>query len=177
MFSFLFVGNNSFAEEEVVVIPPDPVSIHLKITSGENSLYDKDIIVTPCDSDSDQATEDTITAYCAILQSGLESDWNWAWAPGAFVNSIAGIVGYTSKDKDDKDVYHYWSWSLNNEVAMTGLNQYLLQTDDQILLEFIDPVEEVEPEIIDPPKHHSSSGSVASYVKIEVIEKSFSISK
>lgn len=140
IFGHFFI-NNVWANEEPEVLP-SPTPIHLTIISGENSLYDSDISVNACDSDNNPETPDTLTAYCAIIQSGLESDWNWSWAPGAFVNSIEDIVGYTSQDTLGNDIYHYWSWSLNGEMGSTGLNQYELVTSDTILLEFIDPVEE-----------------------------------
>ncbi len=129
-------------EEEIQENPPISTPIHLTIISGENSLYDSEISVTACDSDNNPETEDLITAYCAVIQSGLESDWNWSWAPGAFVNSIEDIAGYTSQDSLGNDVYHYWSWSLNGEMGSTGLNQYELVASDTILLDFIDPEEE-----------------------------------
>ena len=169
--SFVLFGFNFvFAEE----LPPAlTTNIHLKIISGEKSLYDSDISVNACDSDNNIETPNIATPYCAILQSKVSSVWDWSWAPGAFVTSLGGITGYTSKDKEDKDVYHYWSWSLNGSEAMTGLNQYEeLKLNDLILLEFIDPIEEV----IVPVSHHSSSGSiVGSYVNTNIIEKTFSI--
>jgi hypothetical protein len=184
LFSLIFAlfGNVMSAEEEIPVgISPEGVTIedinqtpitiniHLKISS----FYDQDITVNPCDSDNNPSTLDTVTAYCAVLQTGLPSTWDWSWAPGAFVTSINNINGYTTKDKDNNDVYHYWSWSLKNGMeGMTGLNQYVLQTNDSILLDFIDPVvEEATPivkEIASTHHHHSSGG---------IIQKTFSISK
>lgn len=125
----LFTGSNVFAEGSTV-------SIHLEVTTGSNSLYNKDISVLPCDSDND-GTIDMITPYCAVRQSGLTSDWNWDWAPGAYVNSIHNIVGYTTKDEGGADVYHYWSWSLNGDYGEVGLNQYELKTGDIISLDFV----------------------------------------
>lgn len=113
------------------------VTIHLNIKTSNSTLYDNVIAVTPCDSDNAGVLK--ITAYCAILQSGVQSDWNWAWAPGAFLNSLGNIAGYTTKDADNNDVYHYWSWYLNGAEGMVGLNQYELAPNDLILLNFIDP--------------------------------------
>src|SRR3989338_11044181 len=113
-------------------------AIHLDIKTPTSTLYDQDITVSPCDSDNAGTLK--ITAYCAILQSGIQNDWNWAWAPGAFLNSLDNIAGYTTKDKNNNDVYHYWSWSLNSTEGTTGLNQYELQSNDLISLDFIDPV-------------------------------------
>jgi hypothetical protein len=166
----LLIGNNIFAEEIPEIIIPDPINIYLEIIAGENSLYNNDISVNACDSDNNPETPDIITAYCAILQSGISSDWNWSWAPGAFVNSIGGIAGYTSQDQDGNDVYHYWSWSLNGNIGEVGLNQYELQNGDNISLTFIDPVIEVIEEV-EPPKNRHSSGS---YIKNK---KEFSLDK
>lgn len=169
----LLIINIIFAEEiipetppaEIIEenLPPTTIPIHLKISS----FYDQDIEVSSCDSDNDGNSPDTVSAYCAVPQTGLPSDWDWSWAPGAFVTSINNINGYTSKDKDGNDVYHYWSWSLNGEEAMVGLNQYVLQPDDVIELTFIDPI--VEQPIIEQvtQKHSHSSGSV--------VQKTFSI--
>jgi len=131
----LFVGSPVWAD----------TTVYLDIKTPTSTLYDQDITVTPCDSDNDNATPEIATAYCAILQSGIQNDWNWAWAPGAFLNSLGNIAGYTSQDKDNHDVYHYWSWSLNGTEGTTGLNQYELQPSDLILLDFIDPAPEPTP--------------------------------
>lgn len=174
----LFVFNHVFAED---VLPEQilqilPVSIHLEIISRENSLYDEDILVTTCDSDNDPETPDVITVYCALLQSNFDIKWNWAWAPGVFVDSIGEIAGYTSQDNEGKDVYHYWSWSLNGSYAEVGLNYYdesnKLKTGDKISLNFLDPI--VEPVITEPaPEVSTHSSSSGSYV---VTPKSFSVS-
>lgn len=166
----LFFTFITFAED---VPPVIPVGIHLKIISNKTSLYDGDIQVNACDSDKDINTPDIITPYCAILQSGVSNVWDWSWAPGAFVTSIGDISGYTSKDKEGKDIYHYWSWSLNGTEAMVGLNYYdelnKLKTGDLVSLSFV-PVEEIVEEV--PPPQHGSSGS---YIIKPIIEKVFSI--
>ena len=127
-------------------------TIHLNIKTDTSSIYDQDITVTPCDSDNAGTLK--ITAYCSILQSGVPSTWDWQWAPGAFVTSVNNIAGYTTKDENGNDVYHYWSWSLNGTDGTMGLNQYELQPNDMILLNFIDPVPPPDPF----PVHHSSGG-------------------
>ena len=75
LFGFRF----TFAE----VVPPDltPVSIHLKVISGTNSLYDNDISVIPCDSEGDGVIK--ATPYCALTQASIPSDWSGLW-----INSI-----------------------------------------------------------------------------------------
>lgn len=129
LLSFAFFSFFNFAHADT--------SIHLTIKTPNTTLYNQDISVAACDSD--QLGTMKITPYCAILQSGVSSDWNWAWAPSAFLNSLGGVAGYTSKDKDNNDVYHYWSWSLNGSEAWDALNQYDLQPGDLINLDFIDP--------------------------------------
>ena len=178
----LFFYSPVLAEEvPPVTVTPDPVTIHLTITNGANSAYDNDITVTACNSDNGATTEVKVTAYCAILQSGVESDWNWDWAPGAFLNSLADIAGYTSQDSTGGDVYHYWSWSLNGGYADVGLNQHNLEANDLISLSFVDPIEET-PEVTPgedentEEQHSSSSGSRSSKKEEKAIfnlEKAF----
>ncbi len=172
-----------------VIVTPDPISIHLTITTNSGHLYDQDINVNACNSDNASTTDLKVTAYCAVLQSGIQSDWNWSWAPGAFLNSLGNISGYTSKDKDDKDVYHYWSWSLNNIEGLTGLNQYELQPNDLISITFVDPLPPMPDPVIvtptptpDPEPVHASHGGGAIIIaqnqpKIEAPKKVFDIDK
>lgn len=127
----LFYGCSVYADTQ----------INLQIKTPNKTIFDNSITVTPCDSDGLGTLIDT--PYCAILQSGVPSVWDWTWAPGAFITSLNGINGYTTKDKEDKDVYHYWSWSLNGSEAMDALNQYVLKSGDTISLNFIDPVDNI----------------------------------
>lgn len=139
----------------------DSVNINLEIINNENYLYKQNIDVLACDSDRDISTADIFTPYCAILQTGLKSEWNWQWAPGAFIDSVEGIEGFTSKDKEGVDVYHYWSWSLNGNYGETGLNQYELNNGDDIVLEFIDPQIELEDQVVDEKNNKSRSGGTS----------------
>src|SRR3989339_583383 len=110
----LSVSMTGAAHAEETPAVPEPVTIHLTIATNTESIYDQDIAVDACNSDNGETSDLKITAYCAILQSGIQNEWNWDWAPGAFLNSLGDIAGFTTKDKDNNDVYHYWSWSLNN---------------------------------------------------------------
>lgn len=141
----LFITTNAYAE--------GGVNMHLTIKTDNSNIYDGDLNVSPCNSDNNGTM--LITAYCAIGQSGITSVWDWTWAPGAFITSINEIEGYTSKDKDGNDVYHYWSWSLNGVDGTTALNQYELQEGDLITLNFIDPKDET----IQATTRSGSSGS------------------
>ena len=158
LFILFFSTGKIFAEEITPPIIPDPINIHLTITTNTGNLYDQDISVNACDSDNPNVSTLKVTAYCAILQSELPSDWNFTWAPGIFLNSLGNIAGFTSKDNEGNDIYHYWSWSLNGTEATLGLNQYELQTNDLISLTFVDPI---IPEPIVIEEHHHSSGSMA----------------
>lgn len=173
--SFLFISPNFLLaqepEENIIPEPSSDISINLKIISGTDLLYDNVISVTACDSDNDTETEDSITAYCAILQSGLQSTWDWSWAPSAFLESISDITGYTSLDDDGNEVYHYWSWQANDQEGMSALNQYELQPDDLLLIEFISPEEEVVEE--DDDGNSGSNGGGGG----NIITPSFSLSK
>ena len=156
--SVLFLGSSVYADTQV----------NLQIKTPNKTIYDSSITVTPCDSDSKGGMLET--PYCAILESGVSNTWDWTWAPGAFVTSLDGIAGRTTKDKDGKDVYHYWSWSLNGSEAMDALNQYILKPNDTILLNFIDPVEIVSDSINSPIVSYGGGGS---YIA-PVVKKNFS---
>lgn len=132
-FILLFYSSSAYAS----------TSIHLSIKTPSTTIYDQVISVTPCDSDNHGTLR--TTPYCAVLQSGIPSTWSWQWAPGVYLTSLNGISGYTSKDKNNNDVYHYWNWSLNSVSAMVGLNEYDLAPNDLVSLDFIDPVTPLAP--------------------------------
>ena len=148
----LFFGSSVFADTQ----------INLQIKTTDKTIYDSTITVTPCDSDNKGGMLET--PYCAILQSGVSNVWDWSWPPGAFITSLDGIAGRTTKDKNGGDVYHYWDWSLNGSESMDALNQYVLKPNDTILLNFIDPVDDTT---------ISSSGGGGAYVA-SVTKKNFS---
>lgn len=122
-------------------------TIHLSIKTPTSTIYDKDITVTPCNSDHGNTETVLATPYCAILQTALPNDWSW-YGSGAFLNSVNSIAGFTTKDKTGADVYHYWNWSINGTDGTTGLNEYTLQPSDVISLYFIDPAPDPTPTII-----------------------------
>lgn len=172
----LFFAVITFAEDTPPVIPVD---IHLKIISSKTSFYDANISVNACDSDNNIATPDIMTPYCAIkqlekLETPVLSNWSWSDSYGYYINSIGDIVGYTDKDKNGDDEYHYWSWLLNEDYALVGLSQYELKKDDSILLSFV-PIEEEIVEEVPPPKHSSSGSYITNFIQPVVITKVFSI--
>lgn len=111
----------------VVEPKPDSVKIHLEIISGDDSLYDSDILVTACDNEGDGVMK--ITPYCALVQSGVLSDWSGLW-----INSIGGF-------SNDFTNNIYWMWLANLNIDNTSpsssynlsAKQYELSSNDQIL--------------------------------------------
>ena len=122
----LLLGVSRLARaDDDTTTPPDPapINIHLTITSNSGSLYDQTINVNACNSDNGATTNLEVTAYCAISQSGIPSDWNW---------------------------------SLNGTDGATGLNEYILQPNDSVSLNFIDP--EPAPAPAPAPVSHGGGG-------------------
>ena len=132
----------SNGDQPQAIVTPS-TKVHLLIKTPTEIFYDQDIVVLPCDNDKNSETPDEITAYCAVLQSGIDNDWTW-WGTGAFANSIGNITGYTSQDSSGNNVYHYWSIYFNNNYAEVGLNEYVLQPNDLITLDFVDPTVETD---------------------------------
>ncbi|MFA5778243.1 MAG: prenyltransferase/squalene oxidase repeat-containing protein [Candidatus Paceibacterota bacterium] len=103
-------------------------TVHLDIETAGGEIYNQDITVTPCDSEDNGVM--TITAYCALVQSGIASDWSGLW-----INSINGIIN------NDGENGIYWMWlanlNTNNATPESSYNlsakQYILNQDDKIL--------------------------------------------
>lgn len=102
-------------------------TIHLDIKTSTGTLYNRDITVTPCDSDNSGTM--AITAYCAVLQSGFNSDWSW-FGSDAFLNSIGSTIN------NDNSNGIYWGWFANLDLGQTALNKYSLIENDSILLNY-----------------------------------------
>ncbi len=170
IFTIILVAFISFIYSPVLA----DTAIHLEIKTPTYSLYSKDITVVPCNSDNNTTSTLKATAYCAILQSGIQNDWNWDWYPGAFLKSLGNITGFTSKDNDNNDVYHYWNWSLNETDGTIGLNQYELQPHDIISLYFIDPGNLLSLSIQNSP---SGGGPILSEKQSTTIKPIFDLKK
>lgn len=121
--SLFFVGGSVYAS----------TNIHLGISVGSNYIYNKDISVSPCDSNNDGIV-DNITAYCALLQSGVNMDGSFS-AYGYFINAINGLYGYA----DDSGDWHYWEFYTNGSYASSGVASYVLSGGDDILISFLNP--------------------------------------
>lgn len=110
-------------------IVPKTVDIYLSIISNEKTLYSGNFSVDSCDSDNDESTIDTVSGYCAILESGFVNEWSWS-GNDVFLNKI----GDYENNKDDNGVY--WGWFSNLELGGTGLNKYILNEGDNLLLNY-----------------------------------------
>ncbi|MEK7585736.1 MAG: immunoglobulin-like domain-containing protein [Patescibacteria group bacterium] len=117
----------SFASISFFSVASADTTIHLDVVTSTGSLYNQDITVAPCDSDN--AGTMAVTAYCAVLQSGLANDWSW-FGSDAFLNSI------DTKVNNDNNNGIYWGWFANLELGQTALNKYVLMEGDSILINY-----------------------------------------
>ena len=121
--SVLFIGGKVSAD----------TSVNFRVNVGPKDLYNKSISVSACDSDND-GNVDNITAYCALMQSGLSVDGSFS-SYGYFINSIGGVNGYA----DEGGSWHYWEFYTNGSYASVGVASYILSSGDEIVLSFLDP--------------------------------------
>ncbi len=105
------------------------ITIHLDIETSSGSIYNKDITVTPCDSDN--AGTMATTAYCAIIQAFPINEYQWTWfGTDAFLDSIKTTIN------NDNGNGIYWGWFANLNLGQTALNKYTLNSGDTILLTY-----------------------------------------
>lgn len=121
--SILFIGLKASASTD----------INFRVNVGSKDLYNRSISVQACDSDNDGNVDD-ITAYCALLQSGLNVDGSFS-SYGYFINGINGVNGYA----DESGSWHYWEFYVNGSYASVGVASYILSPGDEILLSFLNP--------------------------------------
>jgi|GEM_PF-4345541 len=117
-FFFPFAGN---AEEE-------KASINLRIETEAGTVFDAPLEVAACPETTDSAIS-TMSAMCAVKQSGLESDWGF-WDNSAFLNSLAGYENNISGNGI------YWQWFSNLEYGQTALNLHALSEGENLLLSY-----------------------------------------
>ncbi|MFA6928520.1 MAG: prenyltransferase/squalene oxidase repeat-containing protein [Patescibacteria group bacterium] len=106
----------------------EKVSVHLKIAAEEEIVYDNTLEVMPC-AETDESATSTLNAMCAVLQSGLKSDWSY-WESSAFLNSLGG-----HKNNDEANGI-YWQWFSNLEYGQTALNSHVLTEGENLLLAY-----------------------------------------
>ena len=101
-------------------------TIYLDIETSTGSLYSGNITVTPCDSDN--AGTMSVTAYCAVLQSGVANTWSW-FGTDAFLNSIGGL-------SNDYPNNIYWAWFSDLSYGNTSLSAHTLSPNERILVNY-----------------------------------------
>ena len=114
-------------------------TVNLDIETDTGSIYNQEINVAPCDSEGDGVMKET--AYCALFQSGIASDWSGLW-----VNSIGGITNIAGTEENNYEGI-YWMWLANLNIDNTysdftchqdspyscSAKQYILNSNDKIL--------------------------------------------
>ncbi|MFA6106246.1 MAG: prenyltransferase/squalene oxidase repeat-containing protein [Patescibacteria group bacterium] len=106
----------------------EKISIHLKVAAGEEIVYDNTLEVLACPETADSATS-TLNAMCAIMQSGLESDWSY-WGESAFLDSLSGYANNSGGNGI------YWQWFSDLEYGQTALNSHILTEEEDLLLSY-----------------------------------------
>ncbi len=101
-------------------------AIHLDIETSTGTLYNQDINVAPCDSDNHGTM--TVSAYCAILQSGITNTWSW-FGTDAFLSSLGGI-------SNDFANNIYWGWFGDLHYGSTSLSAHILSPGEHILVNY-----------------------------------------
>lgn len=128
-FCFIFaVAVASWFFAETAKADAFTTAIRLQIKTNDASLYDQNIDVTACD-DSLSASTTSVNAKCAVLQSGLLSDFSW-WGDDIFLNSIGSYIN------NDAGNGIYWAWFSNLEYGQVSLNKHLLMDGEKLLLTY-----------------------------------------
>lgn len=102
-----------------------PVSITLTIETPGTTLMAGTLTVDACDPYLGSATK-TVTGYCAVLQSGIDSAWSW-FGNDAFIDSIAAI-------HNDYGAGAYWNWFTDLSFGMSALNTHVLTANESLLI-------------------------------------------
>lgn len=104
-------------------IPAVPITLDIETQSG--TLFNGAITVIACKS-SPGATTETITAFCAIEQSGIPAVWSW-YGSDAFIDSLGGV-------SNDYATSAYWNWFSDLAFGMTSLNTHELHAGESVLI-------------------------------------------
>ncbi len=165
----LFISRSVFANTPV----------HLKIQIDTGIIYDSDMEVEPCDSEGDGVMKET--AYCALVKSGIPSEWSGLWT-----NSINGIVN------NDNNNGAYWMWlanlNTNNPYSdfachqdapySCSAKQYILNPNDNILFYYnINPLSPPAPDPVPISNGGGGSGGGRIMFKPIVPKVTFDIDK
>jgi hypothetical protein len=105
----------------------ETISILLQIETDTGTIFNEAINVFPC-PDYDGATTTSITAFCAVEQTGLDVAWNW-FGEDAFLESVDSIANDFATGK-------FWLWFSNLELGGVAMNKFSLTEEDQILVTY-----------------------------------------
>lgn len=116
MLGMVLVDGRAFAD--------DTVSVKLDIESATSTIFNGVVDVSACESAA--SSTPTFSAYCAVLQSGVNSSWS-SWGDDKFLDNINGIT-------NDYINNFYWSWFSNFEYGQTSLNKHILSQNENLLI-------------------------------------------
>ena len=102
-----------------------PIPITLDIETPAGALFKGPIEVTACPN-SPTSTGQTVSGYCAVLQSGVLATWSW-YGSSAFIDSLGGT-------SNDYTASAYWNWFADLEFGMSALNEHQLHTGESLLI-------------------------------------------
>ncbi len=106
-------------------------NINLNIQTPDGEFFKQTVTVVACP----QALESpvyTLNAWCAVEQAGAANGWtvrgNW-FGSDVFLDSINSYASDFANNK-------FWSWYHDLNAGQTGLNGYILQGNEEILLTY-----------------------------------------
>ena len=118
--AFIFIGGFAI-KAKADNATPTPISINLNIEGPTSTIFNEPITVSACTTPNNATS--TVNGFCAFASAGLPADVTWS-SYGGLVNSINGAAG---------DSNNYWLWFLNGDAAPVGIDNYMLQPNDNIL--------------------------------------------
>lgn len=128
-----FSLNSAVEVKRTVIVDPTPVTIVLKAYAGDAVLFDGTETVNACEESPNSGIR-TINGKCAVEQSGLSNTWTWDYAPSGWMDELG-----TYSTASDYSKYWGWFYQIKNEdlnSGSTGLNQHVLQDEEQIVLTY-----------------------------------------
>lgn len=134
------VTSEAFAAKNDIAIVREGQTIELEFVEadGPSGVFEKTGISVTVNIDYGNGTfqnqtiiTNNFTALGALEEAvGFENldmqDFGW----GAFVNGIGGVSTGTEVEGIDDTSAYYWLWYINDDYAMVGAGQYVLQDGD-----------------------------------------------
>lgn len=114
-------------ENEIVEVSEaelTPIRVNLRIYTNTENLFNGSIFVNACESVAGEAP--SISAYCALNQSGIPIVWN-TFGTDAFLDSINGVANDFASNQ-------YWLWFSNLELGSVAMNKHLLVEGEEVLV-------------------------------------------